>query len=213
MSKSKANYRVIFIVLAVVAAVALISTAGYLALKYQNKISKEEATQILSDLVPKSLEINEIIWGEGFSPAEDANGVLEGVTAAQYRKVSPDSKYQTKAELEAAIYAVYSKSYVDTSVRYAAFEGTEGVTEELGRTYPRYAEGDNGELLCDINPDTNTPWVLPEVNYSFDSATVTKVHFSKVTVELTVERNGVKNTEAIVLVKQDNGWRLDSPTY
>lgn len=174
-------------------------------------ISDTEAQKILSELVPKSEKINEIIWGKGLDVAEGQDPKLESVTAAQYRLVSEDSPYKNTEELRKAIAEVYSEGFIEKTIEYTAFKGAEGALEESvsSQMYPRYKDNDAGQLLIDI---TNPGW---ELNTVIDSSTAKVVDAERgsQTIEVKATIEGEKTTLKLVIVEQENGWRLDTPTY
>lgn len=201
-----------FIIFLVVA--ALIVGGIFLFIKIYNHaelLPDSEAQKILSELVPKSEEINEIIWGKGLPVAEGQDPVLNSVTAAQYRLVSESSPYKNTEELRKAIAEVYSEEYIEKTIEYAAFKGAEGAIENSvsSQMYPRYTDNDAGSLLIDI---TNTGWNLDTV-IDPSSAKAVEAERNKQTLEVKATVAGKETTLTLVIVEQDEGWRLDTPTY
>ncbi len=201
-----------FIIFLVVA--ALIVGGIFLFIKIYNHaelIPDSEAQQILSELVPKAEKINEIIWGKGLPVAEGQDPALDSVTAAQYRLVSEDSPYKNTEELRKAIAEVYSEKYIEKTIEYTAFKGAEGAIEESvsSQMYPRYKDNDAGSLLIDI---TNPGW---ELNTVIDTSTAKAVDAErdKQTIEVKATVLGEETTLTLVIVEQEEGWRLDTPTY
>lgn len=169
-------------------------------------IPVEEAEQILTELLPKAGEINDIIWGKGLPVEPGQDGPLKTVTAAQYRTVSKNAPYQSIDALKTAISEVYSDAFIADTINYAAFEGAEDALEDTAsQMYPRYSENDSGVLLVDI---TNPGF---ELTTEIDASTVKVVDAKGNKQTLEVEsNNGILH---IVIVEQENGWRLDTPTY
>lgn len=195
---------IIFIIAAVLIIGAVVLT---LTLKDRAElISAEEAEAILTELLPKAEEINDIIWGEGLPVEPGQDEALKTVTAAQYRTVAKDAPYQSIDELKTAIASVYSDAFIENTINYAAFEGAEDALEDTAaQMYPRYSENDTGVLLVDI---TNPGF---ELTTEIDASTVKVVDAEKNKQHLEVESNA--GTLKIVIVLQENGWRLDTPTY
>ena len=169
-------------------------------------IPDSEAQQILTELLPKAEEINDIIWGKGLPVEPGQDGPLKTVTAAQYRTVSKDAPYQSTDELKKAIAEVYSDAFIENTVNYTCFEGADDALENTeAQMYPRYKDNDAGVLIVDI---TNSGF---EITTEIDpaSAKVISAEGNKQTLEVETNNSKIK----LVIVKQENGWRLDTPTY
>ena len=166
------------------------------------KMSDEEARSILSELVPLSLEMNEIFFGDGL-PLEDENAEpMESVTGGQYMRVSPTAKYQSIAEIKTAAESVYTAEYLQNSVYPMAFDGVDDAR-------PRYAERD-GVLCRNLN---SVSFSLTD-RLEFDRATVSDTGYE--VIELSVpytDADGAEKTAKITLRQQNGKWLLDSPTY
>ena len=166
------------------------------------KMSDEEARSILSELVPLSLEMNEIFFGDGL-PLEDENAEpMESVTGGQYMRVSPTAKYQSIAEIKTAAESVYTAEYLQNSVYPMAFDGVDDAR-------PRYAERD-GVLCRNLN---SVSFPLTD-RLEFDRATVSDTGYE--VIELSVpytDADGAEKTARITLRQQNGKWLLDSPTY
>lgn len=204
MKKSKK----ILISVIIILAVLLIITAivGVLHYKWSRTITDAEAREVLEELVPKSKEINEIIWGAGLPVEPGQDPALNTITAAQYRSVAKDCPYRTTEELKAAIAEVYSGSYIKNAINYICFDGADDALENTeAQMYPRYKDNDRGELIIDI---TNKGFALTT---EIDVSTVKVVSAWRNKQNLEVESN--IGTIKLAIVKQGSVWRLDSPTY
>ncbi len=170
-------------------------------------ISDGEAQQILSELLPKAEKINDIIWGKGLPVEPGQDDALKTVTAAQYRTVASDAPYQSTEELKVAIAEVYSDAFIVNTVNYTCFEGADDALEDTeAQMYPRYKDNDAGVLIVDI---TNPGF---EITTKIDPASARVVSAesdNKQTLEVETNNGKIK----LVIVKQENGWRLDTPTY
>lgn len=190
-------------------AIALILTS-FVGCAKTEPIADEEAAAILTELVPKSEKINEMIWGEGLPIEEGQDGPLETVTAAQYRRVAENAPYHSFAEMKAAIAEVYSDDFIAKTINYTAFEGAEDALDgnTSSKVYPRYYEED-GVLWTDI---TNKGFDLTtEIDPS--SAKVVDANGNKQIVEVKAIVAGEQMTLSLTIVEQESGWRLDTPTY
>ena len=214
---------IILIVLASVAALygAAVGIA-YLALKGSRPITDEELTARMAELIPAAEDVNRIIWGEGIPADPDADPLLDSVTGAQYRVVSPDSPYQTVGELRAAIEAVYSEQFVREHLASIVFDGDEGLFEEMKPRYKAMKTVDGGVATERLGVDiTNKGFRLSAV---IDPASV---RFSRrvpewnglwwdsdrIVVTVTETYNGVTSDREISMREKDGVWYLDEATY
>lgn len=198
-----------FIVIAVVILLAVF--AVYRLFIYTEPIPDEEAKKILTELLPKAYEINDVVWGEGLPVAEGQNPPLITVTGAQYRLVSEDAPYHSTEQLRKAICEVYSEDYVAQTIDYFAFKGDEGALEAVSdNIYPRYSDNDAGQLLINITSAKRT--MVPS-DIDISTAKVVSAKGNKHTVEVKENYEGKVITRTFVLVDQDDGWRLDSMAY
>lgn len=169
-------------------------------------MSDAEAVEILSELLPKAEEINEIIWGKGLPVEPGQDEALKTVTAAQYRTVAKDAPYQSTEELKSAICSVYSDAFFNNTIKYACFEGADDALENTeAQLYPRYKDNDAGVLIVDI---TNSGF---ELTTKIDpaGAKVISAENNKQTVEVDTNNGKIK----LVIVNDGSGWKLDTPTY
>ncbi|MBQ3184235.1 MAG: hypothetical protein IJB57_11305 [Clostridia bacterium] len=170
-------------------------------------ISDTEAQNILIELMPKAEEINEIIWGKGLPIEPGQDEALKTVTAAQYRTVATDAPYQSTEELKTAIAEVYSDAFIANTVNYTCFEGADDALEDTeAQMYPRYKDNDAGVLIVDI---TNPGFEITTKVDPASAKVVSAESDNKQTLEVETNSGKIK----LVIVKQENGWRLDTPTY
>ncbi len=197
------------IIACVLIAAALVLGVVYNVMKNQNRLSDEEAEKIVTELVVNSQKVNYFIWGNGPKAAEGQDGILSTVTGAQYRRVADDSMYKSVEELKTAILNVYSADFYEKSIKYGCFEGSEGATEDAAEIRPRYIDNDDGVLCTDI---TNEGFAL-STRINCTGAKVVSANFDKLDVEVEATVGDEETTLILTLVLQDEGWRLDTPTY
>ena len=194
-------------IIAITVLVALIAAVlgGSYYLRVRNRISDEEAKAILESLLPKSYELNEIIWGEGLPVSPDAADRLQTVTGVQYRAVDPSCGYTSIEQLKNEISEVYSPRFVESDINKIMFDGDDDML--VGR----YRNGDKGieiDIMKEGYEAVGKTYIDPA------SVKVTGAEFTEVycTVE-DVYEDGTRKEREIVLVKTSDGWRLDTPTY
>ena len=201
--------KIIVIILAAVLILGLLAGGIYLLRKNANRISDTEAKEILSELIPKAQKINDIVWGKGLPVLDSAPPELNSIKGAQYRAVDSSCGFANTDDLKKAIAEVYSQRYIETAINYTAFEGTGAEDGELYATYPRYKDNNDGLLCIDIE----NPGFELTTEISTDAVKVKSADFEKITIETNAKVGGVTVPLELVLVKEDNGWRLDTPTY
>ena len=186
-----------------------------------SSMKNEEARAILAELVPKSQEVNEILWGEGLPLADESNGALTTVKGAQYRPVASDCGYTSVDKIKELAASVYSADYLkqvyatafgeyETEEDQAEEETGESTAESLGlnRLYARYIE-EKGVLYENI---TYTKYTLSTVIYP-ETAIVVDEGIGLIVCRVDCLIGEEKSTMKITLREQDGGWLLDSPTY
>jgi hypothetical protein len=197
-------YKIFRIVALLLAAVFIIPAAS--CAKTDVEPGPDDAVILarLNELVPLSLELNEIFIGEGLKPTDKAVKSDYDV-GSEYFEVADDAPYHDMASLKAAAEQVYSAEYLK-SVYIMAFEGSDA--EKIS---PRYKDV-GGKLFVDI------AWKSLELNTKLDlsSAKITESTASKVKVSVnyTLEGDtGSGGQMTLVLVNQDGVWLLDGPTF
>lgn len=163
-------------------------------------LDDDEAREVLSDLLPKAAELNEIIWGAGLPPAETPEASAAGT--AKYAKVSADCGYSTLAELRAAAEAVFSAEFMEI-INTTAFDGTE-------ETFPRYNETTDGVLQVNTSEKGFT---LRSTLYPDRARVLYGIgDLLKVAVPCDFDGKPADDYE-IILVRENGLWKIDSPTY
>lgn len=174
------------------------------------EISEDEAFAVLSDLVPKSYEINRILFGEGLPAVDEAYTETKNGTA--YFDVKDGSGYSSKAEIKAAAEKVYSKRYLDGVYVYA-FEGValESGEENLDlMVSPRYTEI-GGKLKVDINSEH----VAIRNKLTVISSEIVKktAEYVKLNAVCREDGNDAEFQVTMLITLENNVWLLDGPTY
>lgn len=156
-------------------------------------------------LLDAAVEVNRIFFWEGLPHEEPADDKLE-VGDSEYLVLTEDYMYLMESDLMNKAKNVYSKSYCN-DIEKVAFEGIK-ITEDEA-LFARYIVEQgvmkinrklSEEGLSERIPDVST---IETVNITHDTAVVS--------VSFTCE--GVTEKQEIKLVLEDNGWRLDTPTY
>lgn len=163
-------------------------------------LTDDEARTILTELIPIAEEMNEAFLGKGLESMEYTES--EFARTAKYVEVSPQSKYQTVAELSTAAESVFSSEYCKILFE-SGFVGTDEFT-------PRYSESADGKLQINVN---DKGYELRTKLYP-ENAVVKHKYEGKTAVSVPAEFDGKPYDNVIIYLVNENGkWLIDSPTY
>lgn len=179
---------------------------------------------VLEDLVEQSYALNEVYFGAGLPISDDREDVERfyasfdtDITSINYHPVAKDAPFQSEEEIRAATEAVFSPAYC-TYLFERAFSGISdtfdaGTENEVTKTaaYARYIQ--YGETLT---VRLNLADEAIPLNRTYDCANVEILENKKNAVTFAVPSSvdGLPDEEVeIKIVRTDDGWRLDSPTY
>jgi len=170
---------------------------------------KSEALNAFKELYPKSVEINEIIYGEGLPASKTFTAEeFEALSSPHYVPVAESSPYKTEKELKEAILAVYTQDYYNDVLKNTAFEG---YGETGSEPPPRYKEVD-GVLYVNVK----------FMGYNLtgkrlvDETTVRSVKHGVATLKTPYIPGGEKNErvdKVLTMIFTESGWRFDDPTF
>ena len=168
----------------------------------------DEVKDHVAATVDKSIELNEIFYGEGLPV------FTEMITGNDYYLVDTEkSDYDTIDELKAALAEIYTTDYC-TAMNEVMFVG---IADNLGSLLPRFIEEDMSGMLMQDKYAEN---ILPG-DRVFDYAAMTMERSSKnsFTVRIPATLNGEKDADAVLTFRREISsdgkavWKLDSPTY
>ncbi len=185
--------------------------------------SEDDLRGAVLDLLPRSLELNEIYFGEGLPISDNREDVerfyasfATDVTAVNYHPVADDCEYQSVADIKAATEAVFSEQYC-VYLYELAFQGISAVFNEgeenqytSSASYARYIE--NSGILT-VRLDIIYEAMDLSRTYDMDSMEIVTMRRSYAIVNVPSEKNGETVTIELKLIYTDDGFRLDTPTY
>lgn len=175
----------------------------------------DEIRPVAEALIEASYEINDIFFGEGLPAIErDSEFAIENHVyymdeEGNYDYIAEDCPYQTTDQIKAAAEQVYSADYL-ASLYETMFVGV--ADEHAGMLYARYLDTDEGLKKSNIHASM----IEAKRVYDYDSMTIVKPSNNRfVNVEFDTHLEGESEIMRVrlTLVKEENGWRLDSPTY
>ena len=175
-----------------------------------NRSYDEEEVKIAAErLIKKTELLNKILWGEGI-PYVDEDTYASG----QYYPADPMYLYErgflTVDDIIEECEEVFSTDYL-ISIRTSIFSSSAG---DYGMTgYTRYYQGSETIMVY----KKYKPLLTDTVEYDYTGLAVAGSLGEKVNVEIPVKvTRGDLSQERVIkisLVEEEDGWRIDSPTY
>jgi hypothetical protein len=181
-------------------------------------LSDAEAEAILTELLPKSMELMHVFFGEGLEPVNTE--APETVRGAHYEDVKEGQAFSSIAQMKAAMKAVFTTEYQKT-LNLLMFDGYVDPTDTSSGDgsdedssvdsdiFPRYYETD-GVLKIDITYNKFNIKTLP----SAEGAKVLSGNDTRVVVQIPYStEEGKTGTMRVTLALEKGKWLLDGPTY
>lgn len=159
-------------------------------------------------LIKKSRALNDIYWGEGIGYYEDdnyADGYYYPADPMSLRAFGVETVEELKEKTEKVFSRAYCESIYDSSI-----VSPDDTDPSLRK---RYYQG----LECIMVYSRATAFLTDKVTYFYDTIEVTGSDEDSVFVNISVkvERDGKIQNRVIEisLVEEEDGWRIDTPTY
>lgn len=179
------------------------------------KESESELLAIAKDLTEQSARVNEIVFGDGIALKED------GYSVGAYTEADEESLafygVSSVEDIKARLSAVYSEAtaaWVEGTVLTSVKEQSQVLT------YARYYDDKKMEgvnfvpvLMVRENHEQMAFGKASYADYTLQSSSRKEAVF---TVDITVtdgEETKVFSDVRVTMVKEENGWRLDTTTY
>ncbi len=181
------------------------------------KYDEEEVRAAACELIAKSEELNYIFWGEGIGYIED-----ESTSSGYYHRANyvdlDKFGFSTVEEIKNRTRKVFSSDYCDSifSAVFSSYGDDDGLYG-LARYYQKYTDESYTEPECIMVYSKATVLLKDETEYLFDTLKVvgSKKETVYVTISINVTRDGDTQTheKKIGLIEEEDGWRIDTPTY
>ena len=175
------------------------------------------------DLIEASAKMNEIYYGAGIPYDENDIGAT-GYYYPANKDYLKEMGFFTVAELKNMTAGIFSAAYCDILFQ-SAFEGF--AAEGSGYVYARYSSNqaenlrDEDETILVYSRHTGT--TIGQSTYDFSTLSLGEVGKDYATVTLSVKTvyapseampDGLTTTDVMeIRFVNENGWRIDSPTY
>lgn len=180
------------------------------------RYDEEEVIEATKVLLKNAEKLNYIYYGEGIKYYEEEN------EKGYYRKAQQshldELGFHTIEELKVMTEATFSQDY--SEILYSTVLGalmSNGTLVNAARYYQAYDE-ESGQPTDIMVHSKFTPMMTGRIAYNYESITVEKSKKQKVfaTVNACVTSKDGKSQEiqiTITLIEEDDGWRIDNPTY
>ena len=169
----------------------------------------------VTSLVEASYEVNDIFFGEGLPAiARDSDFAIENYVYYMdyydnYDYLTADCPYTHTDQIKALAETVYSEDYL-SSIYETMFVGL--ADETAGMLYARYLDTEEGLRKSNIH----SPMIEKKRVYDYSTMTIVKPtngRFINVEIDTHLEGEADILRIRLTLVREDDGWRLDTPTY
>lgn len=152
-----------------------------------------EILSALEELAPRAYVLYNVVYGDGLPHGEiDDDG---------YAKVSKTAEYQSMAELEKALFEVFTPEYCQV-ICNTAFGG---VSVDEGTVYAKFGEDETGFY---VNPSVTESFAEPR---QFDVSNATITRKTRFIAEVRIEHEDGDITVALAYI--DGKWLIDSPIF
>ena len=197
----------------------LILSIGALTSCGDRKYDEAEVKAAAKSLIEGSVILNEIYWGDGIQYTDDKNS-SDGSFYMALDSYCYLNGFTTIKELKVLTEKIFSKEFCKSQIYSPVLaDVSDGAdTAFLARYYQKYNADDLTEPECIM---VNTSWkslLSGKVEYDYGSLTVigSEGETVYVTLNATVTLDSLEPQTReirVALVEEENGWRLDSPTY
>lgn len=165
-------------------------------------------------LIEASFAVNDALLGHGLPVYEIGSEYAElhklyaDSDFANYERVTPETPYRTIDDIKAAMAAVYSSDYCD-SLYANLFDGFVSGSTLVRAQYREDAKG--LYLVTDY-----TPLVTEQRIYDYATMRIiepSSLDYVNLEIESYLPGQPERLSVTISLVLEEDGWRLDTPTY
>lgn len=169
------------------------------------------------ELIKKSEKLNDIYYGYGIQYEKnesEANGSYYPADYTSLSKFGVNTVNDIKNLTTECFTKEYSSLIIETNL--SSVSDDDGI-QLYSRYYQKYNALDNSEECIMVNRNA-TVYLTDTLIYDYDSLTVSRVKGEEVfvTIKVTVV-NGEGLTQEqsveIALLEEEDGWRINSPTY
>lgn len=163
--------------------------------------SEDEMRREIAQLLPRSYEATDLIYGAG-APIEEDFEVDPNWKFSHYAPVATTSPYKSEEDIKLLVESVFTKDYAEEMYEYA-FKGNDDLMSRYNTS--------EGKLYIDV---TKEPLGMATDIYA-ETAKVVSGSAYACLVEIEYSMNGGQTREKMTvrMVKTDDKWYFDGPTY
>ena len=163
--------------------------------------SDEEMRREIAELLPRSYEATDLIYGAG-APIEEDFEIDPNWKFSHYAPVAATGIYKSEEDIKLLVESVFTKDYAEEMYEYA-FKGNDDLMSRYNTS--------EGKLYIDV---TKEPLGMATDIYA-ETAKVVSGSAYACLVEIEYSMNGGQTREKMTvrMVKTDDKWYFDGPTY
>ena len=177
-----------------------------------------EVLSVARELIEKSKLLNEIYYGAGIPCTTDASGANGYYYEADIRFLM-ENGFETLADLRKMTSDVFTEGYCNLifSTKLSSVVDEDSV-QSMSRYYQKYSDREGKEPECIMVYTKAINLLTGDIIYDFTSLKVHDVEGEVVIVSLNASVYNDKGdsqtaTLKIRMLEENEGWRIDSPTY
>lgn len=193
--------RIIASVLCVIISLTFIAGCG----ETKEVPTKEEVIEEAKVLLEAAVEVNRIFFWEGLPHKELPEGATD-TGKSLYLELTDEYMFLLESDLMAKAEAVYTKQYCN-DIKTVTFEGVKVTDDDA--LFARYVVE---EGVMKINRDLSEEG-LAERLPQLDTIQVVEYHAELAIVNLAFKVGDTTEKQNVTMRLEENGWRLDTPTY
>lgn len=193
-------FRIVSVLLAAVILVSVTSSCSKEELPTEDEIISASKT-----LLENAVEVNRIFFWEGLPHVEVTEDKID-LGDAEYIVLTEDYMYLSQNDLMEKARSVYSESYCK-DIESVSFEGVK--IDDDNALFARYIEEQGVMKINRRLSESGLSERLPDT----DTIQIVELSGKRAVVNLSFSCDGITEKQNVTLVKEADGWRLDTPTY
>ena len=179
--------------------------------------NETEVIDAAKQLIQKSETLNDIYYGPGIEYVKDESSANGSYYPADYLSLNRFG-IETVNDIKNLTLECFTKEYsaLMINTKLSSVSDDEGI-QGYSRYYQKYNALDNSEECIMVYKDA-VIYLTDTVVYDYSSLAVSRVKgeevFVKISAEVTDTEGKTQTQEIeISLLEEENGWRINSPTY
>lgn len=218
-TKTQMKIKVFLLTLVVIFSVFCVNSCKKEEVK-DREYNEAEVIEAAKNLIKKSEKINDIFYGSGiacdFSDTNNANGNYYPAEILSCEKFGVNNVEDIKRLTKECFTKSQSEYMIKNTL--GSITDSNGDVIYFARYYQEYDSLNRNEEKCIMVYSKYEPFLIDTVEYLYDTLKVFDVEGEIITVEIEVKvtsksGNVQQKKIKVNLLEEENGFRLDSPTY